>query len=74
MSTTAPRPHPPAHAVHRDPDLADVRVAGVRHLRYPLPLLSRLRRVRASHTSAGSDHCPTCRVPAPCPTAKELDV
>jgi hypothetical protein len=37
------------------------------------PLLSRLHRVRRLHTPAGDDHCPTCRVPAPCPTVKELD-
>jgi hypothetical protein len=49
------------------------------------PLLSRLHRVRRLHTptsadggpDGGSDSsvrvCPTCRVPAPCPTVEELD-
>jgi hypothetical protein len=40
------------------------------------PLLSRLHRVRRLHTptTTGADRvCPTCRVPAPCPTAWELD-
>jgi hypothetical protein len=37
------------------------------------PLLSRLHRVRRLHTPAAGDNCPTCRVPAPCPTVKELD-
>jgi hypothetical protein len=40
------------------------------------PLLSRLHRVRRLHTADPADaqgRCPTCRVPAPCPTAKELD-
>ena len=39
------------------------------------PLLSRLHRVRRLHPPAGHEGvCPSCRVPAPCPTAKELDV
>ena len=39
------------------------------------PLLARLSRVRRLHTPTGTgpDACPTCRVPAPCPTVKELD-
>ena len=42
------------------------------------PLLSRLHRVRRLHTpvatATGADRvCPTCRVPAPCPTVEELD-
>jgi hypothetical protein len=37
------------------------------------PLLSRLHRVRRLHTPSGDAHCPTCRVPAPCPTVAELD-
>ncbi len=37
------------------------------------PLLSRLSRVRLLHPPGGSDgRCPSCGVPAPCPTAKEL--
>jgi hypothetical protein len=45
------------------------------------PLLSRLHRVRRLHTPDPTDtraddvagRCPACGVPAPCPTAKELD-
>ncbi len=38
------------------------------------PLLSRLSRVRMLHPPAGTDdRCPSCQVPAPCPTAKEID-
>ena len=37
------------------------------------PLLSRLHRVRRLHTPDGQGRCTSCRVPAPCPTAKELD-
>jgi hypothetical protein len=38
------------------------------------PLLSRLHRVRRLHpTSTPDGRCPSCQVPAPCPTAKELD-
>jgi hypothetical protein len=38
------------------------------------PLLSRLSRVRRLHLPAEADSdCPQCRVPAPCPTVKELD-
>jgi hypothetical protein len=50
------------------------------------PLLSRLHRVRRLHTPDTTDTtgttgttdtgvgvCPACGVPAPCPTAKELD-
>ncbi|MBB2922782.1 hypothetical protein [Cellulomonas cellasea] len=40
------------------------------------PLLARLSRVRRLHSpspASGPDLCPTCRVPAPCPTTKELD-
>lgn len=42
------------------------------------PLLSRLHRVRRLHlppnpAPGGAAECPTCRVPAPCPTVKELD-
>jgi hypothetical protein len=38
------------------------------------PLLSRLHRVRRLHTAPPSEpRCPTCRVPAPCPTLEELD-
>ena len=37
------------------------------------PLLARLSRVRLLHpTQAGDGGCPTCRVPAPCPTALEV--
>src|SRR4051794_10960711 len=37
------------------------------------PLLSRLSRVRLLHPSQGSDgRCPSCQVPAPCPTAVEV--
>ena len=39
------------------------------------PLLSRLHRVRRLHPPAGHEgQCPSCRVPAPCPTAVELAV
>jgi hypothetical protein len=38
------------------------------------PLLSRLSRVRLLHPPDGEEgRCPSCRVPAPCPTAEELD-
>jgi hypothetical protein len=38
------------------------------------PLLSRLSRVRLLHPPDGRDgRCPSCHVPAPCPTAQELD-
>jgi hypothetical protein len=37
------------------------------------PLLSRLHRVRRLHTPDPAGSCPTCQVPAPCPTAQELD-
>jgi hypothetical protein len=38
------------------------------------PLLSRLSRVRLLHPPGGIDgSCPSCRVPAPCPTATELE-
>ncbi len=40
------------------------------------PLLARLSRVRQLHSPRAAtdpDLCPTCRVPAPCPTTKELD-
>ncbi len=38
------------------------------------PLLSRLHRVRRLHLAAApGGSCPSCGVPAPCPTAKELD-
>jgi hypothetical protein len=38
------------------------------------PLLSRLSRVRLLHPPAGIEgSCPSCAVPAPCPTAKELE-
>lgn len=38
------------------------------------PLLSRLHRVRRLHTPPVPDaDCPSCGVPAPCPTAEELD-
>lgn len=36
------------------------------------PLLSRLARVRELHPVSGPQ-CPTCAVPAPCPTAQEVD-
>jgi hypothetical protein len=37
------------------------------------PLLSRLSRVQLLHPLAGSEgQCPSCRVPAPCPTAQEV--
>jgi hypothetical protein len=37
------------------------------------PLLSRLSRVRLLHPAAGVDgRCPSCAVPAPCPTAQEV--
>jgi hypothetical protein len=37
------------------------------------PLLSRLSRVQRLHTPvAAGESCPTCQVPAPCPTAKEV--
>ena len=35
------------------------------------PLLSRLHRVRRLHPVSVAE-CPSCRVPAPCPTAQEL--
>ncbi len=39
------------------------------------PLLSRLSRVRLLHPAAGgSEECPSCSVPSPCPTARELDL
>lgn len=38
------------------------------------PLLSRLHRARRLHVPGVIDGlCPSCRVPAPCPTVKELD-
>jgi hypothetical protein len=38
------------------------------------PLLSRLHRARRLHTpTADGGPCPACGVPAPCPTAMELD-
>jgi hypothetical protein len=38
------------------------------------PLLARLSRARRLHPSGGAaERCPACHVPAPCPTAKELD-
>jgi hypothetical protein len=38
------------------------------------PLLSRLSRIRLLHPPDGEEgRCPTCAVPAPCPTARELD-
>ncbi|MGW6129193.1 hypothetical protein ACWFNE_04115 [Cellulomonas sp. NPDC055163] len=40
------------------------------------PLLARLSRVRqlhSPHAATDPDLCPACRVPAPCPTTKELD-
>jgi hypothetical protein len=37
------------------------------------PLLARLSRVRLLHPASGADgRCPTCSVPAPCPTAREV--
>ena len=37
------------------------------------PLLARLSQVRLLHPSEGSDgRCPSCQVPAPCPTAVEV--
>lgn len=38
------------------------------------PLLARIHRVSALHPAAGGpdEVCPTCQLPAPCPTAKEL--
>jgi hypothetical protein len=36
------------------------------------PLLARLSRVRLLHPAAATE-CPTCRVPAPCETARALD-
>jgi len=37
------------------------------------PLLARLSRVRLLHpTTSATDRCPTCDVPAPCPTAREV--
>jgi len=37
------------------------------------PLLSRLSRIRLLHPPRGDDgRCPSCAVPAPCPTALEL--
>ena len=37
------------------------------------PLLSRLSRVRLLHPADGVDGtCPSCRVSAPCPTAREV--
>jgi hypothetical protein len=38
------------------------------------PLLARLSRVRLLHPVGGVEgRCPSCAVPAPCSTAKELD-
>jgi hypothetical protein len=38
------------------------------------PLLSRLSRVRLLHPRTGVDgRCPSCAVPAPCPTAREVE-
>jgi hypothetical protein len=38
------------------------------------PLLSRLSRVRLLHPVTGVDgNCPSCAVPAPCPTAREVE-
>ena len=37
------------------------------------PLLARLSRVRLLHPPRGDEgRCPSCAVPAPCPTAREL--
>ena len=37
------------------------------------PLLSRLSRVKQLHTAVrAGEACPTCHVPAPCPTATEV--
>jgi len=36
------------------------------------PLLARLSRVRRLHLPV-ADRCPSCDVPAPCPTAQEID-
>jgi hypothetical protein len=37
------------------------------------PLLARLSQVRMLHPATGAAGvCPTCQVPAPCPTAKEV--
>jgi hypothetical protein len=39
------------------------------------PLMSRLSRVRLLHPPGGVDgRCPSCGVPAPCPTAREVDL
>jgi hypothetical protein len=38
------------------------------------PLLSRLSRIRMLHPPRGTHgRCPSCAVPAPCPTATELE-
>ncbi|MCU1431530.1 MAG: hypothetical protein JWP95_635 [Actinotalea sp.] len=38
------------------------------------PLLARLSRAQRLHRPVeGSDICPSCGTPSPCPTAKELD-
>ncbi len=38
------------------------------------PLLSRLSRVRLLHPPEGTEgSCPSCAVPAPCPTAREIE-
>jgi hypothetical protein len=39
------------------------------------PLLSRLHRARRLHSATAADggRCPSCGVPDPCPTAKELN-
>ena len=36
------------------------------------PLLARLSQVRLLHPAAADGACPSCQVPAPCPTAKEV--
>ncbi|WP_448623484.1 hypothetical protein [Geodermatophilus sp. URMC 64] len=55
------------------PPLADAAVTSATPF-LRAPLLSRLSRVRLLHAPAGADgRCPSCAVPAPCPTALELD-
>jgi hypothetical protein len=55
------------------PGLADAAVTSATPF-VRAPLLARLSRVRLLHPVGGAaGRCPTCRVTAPCPTAKELD-
>jgi hypothetical protein len=57
------------------PEVADAAVSSATPL-LRAPLLNRIARVLALHTVpvAPGTLCPTCGVPAPCPTVVELDL